>query len=110
MNNRTQVITKIETIEFVKDKKYEGMYEIQINLWELVPFKYDGENFYYETVSEGEKEKRLADKETKSEQEMIAEFKDLPKILEPLKLYYMKDYSNFINMKTIIDNLLDTTK
>ena len=78
------------------------MLDVQFNQGELVPFKFDGENFRVPTANKKELEKFIAKKEkehaklnrpqTQEEHDQeMKEFRELPTELEEIEVLYRKE-------------------
>jgi len=102
IKTRVEVITDLLSVKIVQDDKKEWMLQVLFNQGYLVPFSFDGDKFYVETVEKEalkkfreEKEaenKKLNRKKTEHEEAQdMAEMQLLPKEIEEIKVLYKKD-------------------
>ena len=87
---RIEVITDILTVKIVDEG---DNYSVLFNQGYLVPFLFDGTNFFVETY-EQEALKKFVEKNgkvAKDDTEMIKAMDKLPKVKEEIKVVYQKD-------------------
>ena len=119
IKTRVEVITDILSVKIVQDDQKEWMLQVLFNQWYLVPFKFDGEKFYVETVEK----KALAEFKKKMEKETaklnrpktqteeaqdVAEMQLLPKEVEEIKVIYRKDpTSPVVDMALYVKEIIE---
>lgn len=101
IKRRVELLTHIDWVKITNSKDWL-MLDVQFNQGELVPFKFDGENFRVPTANKTELEKFIAKKEkehaklnrpqTQEEHDQeMKEFRELPTELEEIEVLYRKE-------------------
>ena len=118
IKRRVELLTHIDSVK-ITNSKDEWMIDVQFNQWELVPFKFDGDNFRVPTANKAELEKFIAKKEkehaklnrpqTQAEHDQeMKEFRELPTELEQIEVLYRKEPTDdIINLVLYTKQLIE---